>query len=227
MPRAGPGSLLVRLAARPYPVGMLRKLLTFANIVSAIVCVLATALLLVSLAGPRLDADEFRRTGRRTALSPLFPWVNITPSLTQAQKDANKRYEELEALANTGKAPGLSSSSVYRGYGSGDTWIFFGVDIDTRNSVLGPERYYSTSRVMWINLPAIAITTALLPVLARGVLWLVMASPVSVVERRRRAGRCLRCGYDLRASPERCPECGSTAAGNRPPPVTAGRGGTA
>ena len=30
-----------------------------------------------------------------------------------------------------------------------------------------------------------------------------------VTRRRRRAGQCLYCGYDLRASGERCPECGT------------------
>ena len=42
-----------------------------------------------------------------------------------------------------------------------------------------------------------------------------LATGGGVVLRRRRAraGRCGSCGYDLRGTPDRCPECGAVAAG--------------
>ncbi len=40
-------------------------------------------------------------------------------------------------------------------------------------------------------------------------LWLI--SPTSRRRKRKKLGLCLKCGYDLRASKERCPECGCVA----------------
>jgi hypothetical protein len=49
--------------------------------------------------------------------------------------------------------------------------------------------------------PALVVLTAILPV----VRWRV--------RRPKRAGLCPTCGYDLRATPARCPECGAVPTG--------------
>ena len=65
---------------------------------------------------------------------------------------------------------------------------------------------FADSREDVIALPA------WLPVVAFAGLPLAFAVRLARRHRRRVAGRCAECGYDLRGSPQRCPECGTPAA---------------
>ena len=71
--------------------------------------------------------------------------------------------------------------------------------------VHGQRRYHSRGVLLpyWLPLALFAIAPA-------HWLWRLPARRA----RSARSGLCARCGYDLRASPDRCPECGTVAAVN-------------
>jgi len=74
-------------------------------------------------------------------------------------------------------------------------WRRAGLTVVGGRSALGPVR--SVSFPYWM----VVLVLGLLP--SWRFVWLDVRR-----RRRRRAGLCVRCGYDLRASNERCPECG-------------------
>ena len=69
------------------------------------------------------------------------------------------------------------------------------------NNLPGYE-YYTVRVPLW--LPCVALSIA--PVVGGARAWRS--------RRRRRVGRCPSCGYDLRGSTERCPECGRVTVGH-------------
>ena len=78
------------------------------------------------------------------------------------------------------------------------------------------ETWYA-GRAIWIPYWLPTALTLMPPFL-----WLGSAG-VRRRRERRRLNLCERCGYDLRASPGRCPECGTVAAAGGPAGPTVGR----
>ena len=60
---------------------------------------------------------------------------------------------------------------------------------------------------IWVPFWAIVPTLAILPAI-----WLAVSPPPHL---RHKPGLCQKCGYDLRATPERCPECGTLPGENQ------------
>jgi len=66
--------------------------------------------------------------------------------------------------------------------------------------------YFHAQMVFSISLVWIVAALLVPPVL-----WAVVMLRIGRKRKRTKAGFCPNCGYDLRATPERCPECGTQA----------------
>jgi hypothetical protein len=87
------------------------------------------------------------------------------------------------------------------------TLSLYDVHPDSDRSILG-FTFVGGLHGWAIGVPHLFVAAALMIVPAW---WLLIVRNRHAVEERRALGLCRHCGYDLRESPELCPECGETA----------------
>jgi hypothetical protein len=171
-----------------------RRTWNFSVGVSLLLCVATCVLWVRQLVEPWREVtwgDEV--TGTRVTIRPAYGYVLLYTA-------TGVRPLPAEALAGTGEDAGrnwsLLGTQFYRCYDIG-----LGADMKPLPGTYG----YHVGGAIHLAWPA--VLSAILPL--RFALRLLRHA---ARERRGNRGLCPCCGYDLRASPDRCPECGAVPA---------------
>jgi hypothetical protein len=153
--------------------------------------------------GSWYTSEGYQAASRRGGL--MLGWRRSGGDMgMQSNVDALRRRERCDGTWHVDALPGTAGPL----YGDGSlhrrTRLGFGVNrADWVKTGYPP--WSETSWVVVVPWPAAVVLLGAVPAARGAIAWWRR-------KRRRQAGRCARCGYDLRASPERCPECGRGVA---------------
>ena len=194
-----------RRRGQAYNVLMRRLLRVFRATATLISLVLAISIILLWIRSYFFQDAITRITHNRPTLTSTFAAVytergRFKFSLCRRTFDAQEGFDTFDGFLMPPPSPSWPQGWSYRAAPFVNAGPFF--QIESRNWTPTPL-YYSAGRYSyrWVALPLwLFLLIFLIPPLR----WVV-----SRVHRRRTENLCPECCYDLRASPDRCPECGA------------------
>jgi hypothetical protein len=194
------------------PPAVPRRLATLAARASLVLCVAMVALCLFSIGWGRWTALQGPHLSYIASLSQGNLCFQIATVSPDSQRPATWRWRWI-----SGSVPGSGTAASIGSVTDGSLWSRLGL-IRTLEQVPYSDGVIDRNPMVTISRPAYC-RSFVLPLWLVGLLaaWLPVRRGMNGArqharELRRQQGRCAACGYDVRATPYRCPECGAVPA---------------